>query len=89
MEIIWDKEKNEWLKKNRNISFEDIAKLIEQEKYIDILKNPARPEQKIIIIYFHNYTWIVPYIKSNKNELILKTAYPSRKYHKIYGENHG
>ncbi|MCK5520850.1 MAG: toxin [Candidatus Marinimicrobia bacterium] len=89
MDIIWDKEKNEWLKMNRNISFEKISELIEKENYIKVTENPSRKTQDIFIITFQNYTWIVPFVVSDKNEVVLKTAYPSRKFHKIYGGNHG
>lgn len=82
--ILWDPIKNEWLKKNRGISFEKIRQVIELEKYITIIDNPARENQLLCILELRGYTYVVPFIIGHDGNLILKTAYPSRKYHKIY-----
>jgi len=42
MDIIWDKEKNDWLQVSRSISFEEICGKILDGNYIDILENPTR-----------------------------------------------
>lgn len=31
------------------------------------------------------YTWLVPFIVDEYERIVLKTAFPSRKYHKNYG----
>lgn len=82
--LNWDKNKNEILKKERGISFEEIAYLIESEKIIAIEVNPSRPNQKIYILEIEDYIVIVPFVE-NENEIFLKTAFPSRKYTKFYG----
>ena len=84
MQILWDDNKNRDLIAERGLSLEDFAALILEKKYIDILKNPSRVEQKIFIIPYRNYTYVVPFIVDDKN-IVLKTVFPSRKYHKIYG----
>ncbi len=33
----------------------------------------------------HDYTWVVPFVVSDDERVVLKTAFRSRKYHKIYG----
>lgn len=86
--LNWDKEKNEILKKERGISFEEIAFLIESEQIIAIEENLSRPNQKIYILEIEDYIVIVPFVES-KNEIFLKTAFPSRKYTKIYGSKEG
>lgn len=86
MEIIWDPEKNEWLIVNRNISFEEISEIILKKEYKDIIENPTRTEQKCFVIENNEYIWIVPFIMDEYKNIILKTAFPSRKYNKIYGE---
>ena len=86
--ILWDERKNQKLQKERKISFEEISQLILRKEYIDILKNPARPNQKLFVINFNDYIWAVPFLLDEKNNIILKTAYPSRKLQKIYGESH-
>jgi len=32
------------------------------------------------------YTWVVPFVINNKNQIVLKTAFPSQKFLKKYGE---
>ena len=86
--LNWDKNKNEILKKERGISFEEIAYLIESEQIIAIEENPSKPNQKIYILEIEDYIVIVPFVES-ENEIFLKTAFPSRKYTKIYGSKKG
>ena len=85
MRIIWDDDKNRKLIAERGLSFEIFASLILEKKYSAILKNPSNPEQKIFIMSFQDYTYVVPFVVDNDQNLILKTVFPSRKYHKIYG----
>lgn len=85
MDIKWDKQKNEWLILNRNISFIEIAEIILDKKYIDILENPTRENQLYFIVKIQNYIWVVPFIIDKNENIFLKTAFPSRKYHKLYG----
>ncbi len=86
MNIIWDKNKNDWLILNRKISFEEICDQILNDDYIEILENPTRKNQQYFIMNLDNYTWVVPFFINEKNQIILKTAFPSRKFHKKYGD---
>ncbi len=86
MNIIWDKNKNEWLILNRKISFEEISDKILNGDYLEILENPTKENQLYFIMKITNYTWIVPFIINQNNQIVLKTAFPSRKFHKKYGE---
>jgi uncharacterized DUF497 family protein len=77
----WDLEKNEWLKENRGICFEDVVFCIENEFVLDHAKHPDQKRykgQKIITIEFKGYAYLVPYIESD-DEIFLKTIIPSRK----------
>ena len=80
----WSHEKNELLKAERGISFEEIVLLIESGHILGIEENPARTNQKIYILEIENYAFVVPFVK-NQNEIFLKTAFPSRKYTKRFG----
>lgn len=82
--LNWDSEKNQILKKERNISFEEIAYLIESGQIIGVEENPGKPNQKLYILEIENYAVVVPFIEK-ENEIFLKTAFPSRKYTKRYG----
>ncbi len=78
IQFKWDELKNEWLKVNRGISFEEII----ESKFLDITDG-VRENQQIILFEYERYVWATPCIV-NENEVILKTIYPSRKYTKIY-----
>ncbi|MEZ4566983.1 MAG: toxin [Desulfobacterales bacterium] len=72
------------MKREREISFEEIAYLIESGQIIGIEENPGHPNQKMYVLEIDEYAIIVPYVEKN-NEIFLKTAFPSRKYTKKYG----
>ena len=77
----WDNEKNEWLKKNRGVSFEQIVILMEREDVLEIVDHPNQdknPGQKIVTVRIDDYAYLVPYIQES-NEIFLKTIIPSRK----------
>lgn len=82
--LNWSSEKNEILKHERGISFEEIAFLIESGQIIGIEENPGRFNQKMYVLEIENYAIIVPYVETD-DEIFLKTAFPSRKYTKLYG----
>lgn len=74
------------LKKERNISFEDIENCILDGKILDILEHPNKEKygnQKLLIVSFNNYAYVVPY-EENGEKIIFKTVFPSRKYTKKY-----
>ncbi len=84
--IYWDDEKNQKLLRERNISFDEISGIILREEYLDILENPNRKDQKIFIVRYKDYIYVVPFKIDDDDNIILKTAYPSRKFNKKYGE---
>ena len=84
--IHWDDGKNNQLISERGISFNEIAEIILNEQYLDILENPNRENQMIFIININDYIYVVPFIIDEYENIILKTAYPSRKFNKIYGD---
>ncbi|MBS9782440.1 MAG: toxin [Arcobacter sp.] len=86
----WNKDKNQILKEQRNISFEEIVSEISNGKIIDIIENPSANfnNQKCFVIEISAYIWLVPYVQ-NEEEIFLKTAFPSRKHQKIYLKNQG
>ena len=85
MQIIWDEEKNRKLILERGLSIEKFAELILEKKYHAVLKNPSRAKQQIFVIPFQNYTYVVPFIIDEDQNIVLKTVFPSRKFHKMYG----
>ena len=83
MPIRWDPLKNEWLKRTRGISFEEVLRA----RFITIEEHPTRPYQKLLLFELAGYILTVPYVR-NGDEFFLKTIFPSRKYTKkwIRGE---
>ncbi len=79
--INWNPEKNEWLQKERGISFEIVAFQIEAENFLEVLDHPNQdkyPGQKMFVIEFEEYAYLVPFVE-NEDEVFLKTIIPSRK----------
>ncbi len=82
----WSSDKNEALKRERNISFEEIVLNIQLGNEIDIYDHPNKvryPNQKISVVVIEDYAYLVPYVEE-KNEIFLKTIIPSRKATKQY-----
>lgn len=82
--ILWDEKKNHKLRLERNISFEMIAELVLQKDYLAVLEHPSRPNQQIFVLLLHGYVHAVPFVIDEQSNIVLKTAFPSRKLHKIY-----
>jgi len=85
VEILWDKEKNKRLILGRSVSFEEISGKILSGEILDVLDNPGRKNQQYFVLYIRGYTWAVPFLIDRQKRIILKTAFPSRKFHKLYG----
>jgi len=82
--IIWDDDKNQKLQNERGISFDEISEIILRKEYLDILENPSGSSQQIFVIKFNNYIYSVPFILDSQLNIILKTAFSSRKLNKKY-----
>ena len=86
MHFVWDELKNEQLKIQRGVSFEDVFLAISENRLLDILPhhNPAKyPNQKLFIVQIRSYVYYVPFIE-DKHSIFLKNIIPSRKYQKLY-----
>lgn len=82
----WNDGKNEKLKEERGISFEDILYYIEKEEILDLVLHPLQakyPGQKMFIIAIDDYAYLVPFIETD-DSVFLKTIIPSRKATKKY-----
>ena len=82
----WNHEKNEALKIQRGISFEEIVLAIEADGLLDELRhtNPDKyPNQSILVIALEAYVYLVPYVEE-PDYYFLKTVIPSRKATRDY-----
>lgn len=82
--IIWDEEKNKRLKLEKNISFEQISEIILEEKVVDVLMHPKKDNQYIFVLEIHDYIFAVPFMIDDNENIILKTAFPSKKLNRKY-----
>jgi len=84
--FLWYPEKNEWLKRERGISFDQVVLHIEQGDLLDILEHPnpqKYPGQRILIVRLEEYVYLVPCLEM-EDGVVLKTIIPSRKLTKQY-----
>lgn len=82
----WNPDKNEQLRGERGISFEEILFHIENGDMLDILKHPNRTKyeaQLIFVVAVNDYVHLVPFVE-DENEVFLKTIIPSRKATRKY-----
>ncbi|MBI4412252.1 MAG: toxin [Deltaproteobacteria bacterium] len=82
----WSKEKNEQLKRERDIGFDEILDAMAGGGLLDTLDHPNKSRykgQKIFVVECGEYVYAVPF-KETENEIFLKTIIPSRKYRKKY-----
>ena len=85
-QFIFDPAKNEKLKKERGISFQEIIDSILGGNMIQVLEhhNPKKyPNQCIYVIQIEDYIYMVP-VEQKEDKIYLKTIYPSRKATKFY-----
>ena len=85
MQYLFDKAKNEKLKSERGISFEEIIDYLDAAADIVVYDHPNQiqyPNQKIIELVIKDYIWRLP-VKYTAEGIVLKTAYPSRASMKV------
>jgi uncharacterized DUF497 family protein len=83
---VWDPAKNEKLKRERGVSFEDVVFHIEAGDEVDLLEHPNQqryPGQKISVVLIEGYAYLVPFVES-ETEIFLKTIILSRKASRQY-----
>ena len=82
----WNSEKNEQLRAERGICFEEVLFHIENGDVLDILEHPNKERyerQRIFVVAVDEYVHLVPFVEDDE-EVFLKTIIPSRKATKRY-----
>ena len=85
----WNDDKNEQLKKERGVSFEEVVFHIQVGDEVDLFDHPNQtryPNQKVSVVMIEGYAYFVPYVES-ETEIFLKTIIPSRKATKKYASD--
>jgi hypothetical protein len=86
-DIHFNEEKNQLLKATRGIGFDEIIEAMRKGNLIADIAHPSksRPNQRVYVVRIKKYAYAVPYvINEQKNEIFLKTAYPSSALTKKY-----
>lgn len=82
----WNHGKNEELKTDRGISFEEIVLAIEAGGLLDVIRHPNSgkyPNQLVFVVALDNYVHMVPFVEE-ADYYFLKTVIPSRKATRDY-----
>jgi len=82
----WDNQKNEKLKAERDIGFENVVLAVYEKRILDMFDHPNQkryPGQKILVVNIRDYAYLVPFIE-DQEKYFLKTIIPSRKATKKY-----
>lgn len=86
--FAWSAEKNELLKAERGLSFEDVVFYLQAGQVLDVISHPNQERyagQMIYVIAMEDYVYMVPFVETDE-EVFLKTIIPSRKARKQYVE---
>ena len=87
----WNPDKNESLKLERDISFEEIVLAIEEGGLRDVLVHPNQrryPRQVVLVVAYRDYVFLVPSVEESTH-YFLKTIIPSRKATRDYLRTEG
>jgi hypothetical protein len=82
----WSKKKNDLLRSERDISFEDVVLHIDMGFLLDVLEHPDQENsagQKVFVVQIDDYVYLVPFLE-NDREIFPKTIIPSRKATRQY-----
>ena len=82
----WNHDKNEALKIERSVSFEEIVLALEADGLLDQLRHPnpdKYPNQSVLVVALDAYVYLVPYVEES-DYFFLKTVIPSRKATRDY-----
>lgn len=81
MRYEWSPAKNEWLKKERKLSFEQVVFHLAEGDVWKVSDHPNQkqyPGQRIYFVNMDNYIYLVPHVVEGES-ISLKTIIPSRK----------
>lgn len=74
----------------RGVDINEVAKIIENEEYMDIekVKNQVgHPDQLMFIIMLNGYAHCVPFVIEATGDIFIKTVFPSRYMQRKFGGN--
>lgn len=84
--LRWSAQKNDTLKADRGVSFENMVVAIESGGLLDILAHPNQskyPRQRVLVVAHDSYAYLVLFVEED-DYFFLKTIIPSRKATRDY-----
>ena len=75
-------DKNRWLIDNRSVSFEEIIAVLNTKGSVNIIQHPngnEYPHQEMIVVEFHDYIYVVPFVDEDDGAIFFTTISPRRK----------
>ena len=87
MILEWDPVKNQRLKQERGVCFDDIVIAIEENRILDIAPHhnlKKYPNQLVLMVEITGYIYMVPFVIKNTETIFLKTVFPHRKATRNY-----
>ncbi|SRR5258708_35887905 len=85
--IKFNEEKNQLLIATRKVSFEDVIKELKKGQLLADISHSSQKHsrQRLYVVKIKEYAYAVPYVFDiKKQEIFLKTVYPSRALTRIY-----
>jgi len=82
----WNADKNEELRCERGITFEEVVFSVVRGGLLDIIEHPnpkKYPGQRILVVDIDDYVYLAPFVETEEC-VFLKTIIPSRKMTKKY-----
>lgn len=82
----WNKDKNELLKQEREVCFEDFESAIDDGRVLDVIEHPNKTKyanQMIFVFVKEDYVYLVPFVEDDE-KIFLKTIFASAKMTKKY-----
>ena len=82
----WSPDKNDLLKLERGLSFEQMIVAIEAGDLLDVVAHPnplKYPRQRILVVASDGYAYLLPFVEE-ADHYFLKTIIPSRKATREY-----
>jgi uncharacterized DUF497 family protein len=86
--LLWSREKDERLRRERGVSFEDVEESLIDTGALSDIPHPNKdkyPNQRIMVVEIRGEVYAVPYVGDDVTRF-LKTIYPSRKARRIHGK---
>ena len=82
--VDWDSAKNELLKKERHVSFEDVEEAIKRDCLVEIVPNQKRyAHQRVFVVVIRSYVYNVPFVE-DEQKIFLKTIIPNSRATRKY-----